>query len=262
MKILSRTLYLSFFSTLIFILPAQAAKVERVELYPFIEYFTWSEFDEGERLLRETGPRLGFGARADIELDKQVLLRVRGDIHGGQVDYDGQTQSGIPVKTDVTYIGTRTEADLGFRYGTTGWQVKPFVGLGYRWWLRDIQNSATADGTRVTGYSESWHDLYTKFGITTEHKIGKEIDLTLEGGGKYSFYTLNYAGDEALKLEPQGQLAPFAEASLSLGRFRPAIFYEGYRYNKSPVVFEHPNFFWQPKSKADVFGINLYITIQ
>src|SRR6266571_3160950 len=134
---------------------ANAGGLEEFYIYPFVEGFVWKEFDTtGKQLVKETGPLYGVGAAASINLyNKTLLLKVKGDVFGGVVDYDGNNQliSGttitlVPLKTDVTYVGTRLESDLGWRFGNESASVEPFAGLGFRWWQRDIK-----DGTDIFG---------------------------------------------------------------------------------------------------------------
>src|SRR5512138_1364869 len=113
---------------------AQFGGVEELTLYPSFQYFTWKEFNDGTRLLKEDGFLYGAGAAIRVNLLKaetsSLMLRGKAELFGGEVDYDGQTQptnpqttppngqiqppSSLPVKTDVTYIGAKGEADLGW----------------------------------------------------------------------------------------------------------------------------------------------------
>jgi hypothetical protein len=65
-----------------------------------VQYFTWEEFLSGSRLLKEEGALVGIGGEVRGGLyQKSLLLNVKGEMFGGEVSYNGQTQSGQPLKT-------------------------------------------------------------------------------------------------------------------------------------------------------------------
>lgn len=241
------------------------AGVEEWYLYPSFQYFTWEEFSGGRRLLKEDGPQFGVGGGVRFDLyRKSLLLKVNGEMFGGEVDYDGQTQSGQPVKTDVIYFGTKLESDIGWRIPLAAGSVEPFAGLGYRWWLRSIQDSTAfqPDGTPfpVGGYTEVWHTLYTRLGLRGNLAVDSDLSLFAEGGGKYPFLNRNmvdFPGAGHVTIEPEPRWSAFAEIGARYGRFRPTLFYEGFRFGQSPAVPIGGGLaLLQPQSDSDIFGIN------
>jgi len=249
---------------------ARARGLEEFYIYPFVEYFTWEEF-AGKRLLKETGQLYGIGAAATFDLsNKKLLLKVKGDLFGGVVDYDGLAQyinivlntvTTVPMKTDVSYIGTRIETDLGWRFGSEKGSLEPFAGLGYRWWNRDIHNGTDINGNAVSGYKEEWGSSYTRIGARFSAIQARDIRLFAEGGGKYPFYTTNTANSDTLK--PKGAWSAFAELGMQYKWFRPSIFYEGFRFKESNSVPVGGGFVvFQPKSESDIYGINLGIAFK
>ena len=249
--------------------------VEEWHLYPSFQYFTWEEFSGGRRLLKEEGPLFGIGGSARLDLyRKSLMLTLRGEVFGGDVDYDGQTQpasnpafSERPLSTDVVYFGTKLESDVGWRMMTEAGSFEPFAGLGYRWWLRAIQDSTANTNQNppqaftVGGYTEWWHSLYTRLGLRWDCKASDDLSLFAEGGGKYPFLNWNIAdfpGTGGVTIKPEPRWSGFAEVGFRYGRFRPAIFYEGFRYGQSPVVPIGGGVgLFQPQSDSDIFGINL-----
>lgn len=259
--------------------PAAAAGLEQLSVYPTFQYFTWKEFDStGSRLLKEDGPLFGAGVSADIDLhDRFLFLRGRGELFGGQVDYDGQTSSanpqfnGLPVKTDVNYFGGKLESDFSWRLAGPAGHLEPFAGLGYRHWLRNIEASSTQTRdvppqTVQTGeLTEEWLSLYTRLGMRGTCRVSDAISLSLEAGAKYPFLNRNFAEvyGQDITLKPRGDWSAFAELSARFGMFRPAVYYEGMRFDRSSVVrVLNPSTgvldgFVQPRSEADIFGISL-----
>lgn len=256
-------------------LPASASRLEEFVLYPFIEYFNWEEFDsQGNRLLEESGPLFGVGTLLRVDLrDGRLMLQAKGELFGGNVDYDGQTQndpddpavSEIPVHTDVDYFGTRIEGDLGLRFGEHKGNFEPFIGLGYRYWIRDLNDSVAIDRNGspvgVGGYTEEWQSLYTRFGLRGAYAIDEDFRFFAEAGGKYPIYnenTVDYFSDDDVTIKPGEQFSPFAEVGFRLDRFRMSVFYEGFKFSESPLVHAGGNvFLLQPESKSEIIGITL-----
>ena len=250
---------------------AQFGGIRDLYVYPSLQYFTWKEFGDGKRLLKEEGLLYGAGGAINVDLLKSeaagaLTLRGKAELFGGDVDYDGQTQppNPLPVKTDVIYFGTKAEAAVGWAFPVGAARIEPFAGLGYRWWLRDLQNSTTrdTDGTVVSvqGYTEWWESVYTKLGTTVDYKINDQWRLFGEAGGKYPFYNANkvdIVGNGTVTIKPEPRWSLFAEVGARNRRFRPALFYEGYRVAQSPVVrINQTTGVLQPRSDEDIFGVS------
>src|SRR3990172_8134655 len=69
------------------------------------ESFQWKEFEGGERLLKESGLRFSIGGNLgnDLMREQGFIYDIDGKLYLGRVNYDGQTQSGQPAKTDTEY---------------------------------------------------------------------------------------------------------------------------------------------------------------
>jgi hypothetical protein len=241
-----------------------------VQFSPYIsgQYFTWSEFSNGRRLLKESGALYAGGLLVDaavpLQASSSLVLRAKEEIFGGVVDYDGETQEQVPVKTKVSYLGTKQELDLGYRYEAQSWDLGPRAGLGYRWWLRGLQNSTSAAGEPVSGYTEYWRIGYLRLGARGHYRPETGISLFAEGGAKYPFYIANSAdpfGTGAKTFRPGGRWSGYAEAGVTYGQLRLSASYEGFRFSPSPVVFAlHGGVLEplrQPESSSDLLGLNL-----
>jgi hypothetical protein len=248
------------------------------EFYPYfsVQDFTWEEFSGGQRLLKEDGLLYAAGAAAKVDLLQtgvgSLTLRGKGELFGGVVGYNGQTQkspdpmqSELPVKTDVTYFGTKEELALGWTVPLPAASLLPFAGVGHRWWLRDLHNSRTIDGTATTvqvqGYTEYWQTVYAKLGLAADYRLTDDWQLFAEAGGKYPFYNsnrINVGGVGDVTLKPESLWSTFAELGFRYKRIRPALFYEGYRTGQSPAVPIAQNLaILQPKSHEDLIGFSL-----
>jgi hypothetical protein len=109
-------------------------------------YFDYREFDRnGDELNHESGalPGLrlwGWGERG------AVLSHFEVGLHGGSVDYDGETQSGRPVQTTTETGLLAFDADIGRWADPARRAWIGFFHLGRRLWARDIQSGDGAQG--------------------------------------------------------------------------------------------------------------------
>lgn len=255
-------------------------------VYPYIQYFHWTEENEGRKLLTESGPILGTGGAIHLDLVRSeaagaLTLRGKVEVFGGVVDYDGETQKRpavfdlvtqtfrerppLPVKTEVIYFGTRDELAVGWAFPIGKSRLEPFTGLGYRWWLRALQDSTTIDEQGKTipvdGYTEVWESAYTKLGLTLSHTFDNNWRLFLEGGVSYPFYNTNsvdIVGNGTATVRPDGRWSAFGEAGIRTGKVRTAVFYQGYRTGQSPAVrISQTRAILQPRSTEDVVGVSV-----
>jgi hypothetical protein len=269
--------FLAFAASPVF--AGQAGRVEEWSLYPSFQYFTWEEFRDGARILKENGLLVGAGGTARFDLyDRKLMLKAKGELFGGDVDYNGRTQQDLlnpalserPVKTDVIYFGIKAETDMGWRFPLAQGSFEPFAGLGYRWWLRSLRESTTLDANGnplpVGGYPEYWQSLYARLGARAAWSYGGDLSLFAEAGGKYPLYNENLAdfpGTGRVAIKPGKAWSAFAEIGATRKRFRTTLFYEGFRFSQSARVRAFSSFdnsiveLSQPKSDSDIFGVNL-----
>lgn len=239
------------------LLPQTASAENEYDVYLKGESFVWKEFDNsGTQLLKESGPVFGVGGLAKLDINS-LTLKMKGELFGGRIDYDGQTQDGTPVQTDVDYLGVKIEGNIGYKFNLSErFSIEPFAGPGYRYWERDIKSTSMA-----TGYLEKWSTVYVQAGIHSDiafYGLGK---VFVEGGIKFPVHNeneadLNVLGSGTVKLEPGKKESYFAEAGVKWKMLRTAVFYEGLRFSKSEIV----DGWYQPESKGDIYGVNLGLT--
>jgi hypothetical protein len=243
-------------------------------LYPHVEFFRWEEFrDTGERLLEEEGVLFGAGGAFRFESERSpLLLQAKAELFVGEVDYRGRTQPSLdpatnelPVDTEGRYVGTKFEGDVGFRLGRSAFAVEPLVGLGYRWWVRDLGSSTTVDrnGRRIAvgGASEFWQTFYGYLGARAEYAWAPRAALHARLTAKYPLQTFNRAdvfGDH-VTVEPESRWSAYLELGLRYGRFRPTLFYEGFHFGESDPEQSGAFLVRQPESKSEIIGLNLGI---
>lgn len=243
---------------------AQPAAALSLEVTPYLSarYFTWEEFDAGRRILRERGPLFAAGVSLGKVTPSSVTVSGKGELFGGEVDYDGETQAphSVRVRTRVGYVGTALQLDLGYRAERGELRLEPFLGLGHRWWLRDLQDTTSASGEAVSGYTESWQTVYGRFGARGRLALPRGVELVAEGGAKYPFYTGNsvdFSGAGVTTFRPRPHWSGFAETGVGYRSARITLSYEGFRFNPSHERVVQGQSYFQPKSSSDLFGLNL-----
>lgn len=249
---------------------AEFGGIRELFVGPTIAYFHWQESVGGQKILTEQGPMYGIDGTIALDLLKTgragtLTFRNKAGLFGGLVYYDGQTQapSNLPVKTDVIYVGIKEEIAFGWAIPFGESYLEPFAGLGYRWWIRDLQDSTTSSGNstvKVSGTTEAWQSAYTKVGAALSLPFTKDWRLFVEGGGKYPFFNSNSSdvtGFGNTTVRPEPRWSAFAELGARSRTFRTAVFYEGYRTGQSPVVrVSSTSGVFQPKSDEDVVGVS------
>jgi hypothetical protein len=205
--------------------------------------------------------------------DSAITLKGRFELFGGDVDYDGETLPPLvePLKTDVVYIGSKQELDLGYRFHYDAVRLEPFLGAGFRWWLRDLRASTTESGRPASGYTEAWQTAYGRFGLRGRYQVPAAVELFAEGGAKYPFYTgnsIDFTGQldrndpssrwsQTATFHPGGRWSGFGEAGVSYRQARITIFYEGFRFAPSATKRVENQYYFQPQSSSDVVGLRL-----
>ncbi|MGE5172274.1 MAG: hypothetical protein ACM3MD_00440, partial [Betaproteobacteria bacterium] len=108
-----RRLWLMTF-VLVVLCSGNMAFAGEADIYVAFDSFVWKEFvGDGSRLLKESGTLTGVGFAYRKEFSNNMTLNPKVELFGGNVDYDGSTQSGVPVTTTVNYFGAKLEGDLG-----------------------------------------------------------------------------------------------------------------------------------------------------
>ncbi|GFO54564.1 hypothetical protein GMSM_15710 [Geomonas sp. Red276] len=235
---------------------ASAASFEEVTPYLSALHHYWDEYYGGRTRLKESGAIFALGVVGTVATDTPVLFRGRGEIFGGKVDYDGETQglTPVPAKTDVVYFGVREELDLAYRIRLARVTVEPFGGIGYRFWLRDLQDTMTQVGP-ASGYTEAWQSWYWLAGLRSRYPLAERTTLELEGGAKYPFYVSNTVNSATVR--PQGEWSAFAEGGVTVGKLKVSLSYQGFRFTQSPLKLSGANYIYQPDSSSDIWGVNV-----
>jgi tetratricopeptide (TPR) repeat protein len=102
-------------------------------------------------------------------------------------DYDGSTMSGVPLKDTTRNDFARLEVNAGYTYrGNLPFSITPYVGLGYRYWKRDI------------GYNETYSWWYLPLGVKALYPVNPKWSVGLNASVNFMFdgrMTISYKND-------------------------------------------------------------------
>lgn len=144
-------------------------------IQPLLHRFDYTEFGTtGQQLDRETGWIPGIKFQINTKLGNTLKATFESSIIGGTVDYNGQTQSGIPVititDTKITSHGVRLAVPF-----STGLEL--FGSSRYTQWERDIK-----DNISVSGFFEEYTWWELSVGLKSEIWRKNNQRLHLEFG--------------------------------------------------------------------------------
>lgn len=229
-----------------------------------IQNYQWEEFDDNNfKLVEETGYL--YGLTCDVDSGRETLSWRGGiSLFGGEVDYDGVTWSLAPVETDVVYLGTQLYADMvpNLRLDS-GLRLNTFFGVGFKGWLRDLDDTQTQDGTFVSGAEEWWGTVYGRFGVGASYPVSNTIEFFTEAGTKIPIYTVNHAnlyvpGDPSVDLKPEMRFSPFADLGVRWNQLIAKISYDTLWFDKSDSVSASGDYvLHQPESESDIITLSV-----
>lgn len=256
------------------IFAASSNKRFQAGVYGHTEHFKWEEFDDnGDKLLKETGPLFGIGGLFEVHLkrwgkqshfpvwSKSLIIEGKGEIFLGDVDYNGALWDGTPYKSTTSYTGIKSECDIAFQFLLAkNFYLKPLGGVGIHGWLRELDN----EGDRNHGYDEQWVTIFLIGGI--EGTIIINHQARVEAFGKlavrmpaYNKETIdmsNLGGPSDIKLEPGGtweKPSIYFETGMKIKMFHISLSYEQLKFSKSEINYDYG--IYQPKSEAAILGL-------
>lgn len=244
--------------------PAAIAQewASRYALIGGVEYFTWREYEHGDRLLEETGPRYFVGLEGETFMSSGWTYGFRGRVYSGQVDYDGETTGALPVikvKSDTDYTGFAIALD--FTHPLAGPEVAVRFGVGIDYWRRHILDTAIASGAE---------ERYTIPSVTLGLVLHPEAasGWHAQGGVKMPFATdeevSSFGPFDRVHLRPEPDFSLYADLGYQFNaRWDTALYYDGYRFKKSDTKrltiggFDSGYVAWQPESRQDAWGVRV-----
>ncbi len=186
-------------------------------------------------------------------------LRGEFDLFLGYVSY--RTSLLLPpqneVNTHTAYVGSRYEVSGGLRIGDGRTSIEPFVGLGYRWWLRDVRSNG-----QVTGYPERYWTIYGRYGLRWMAHVGEHamlhatasLDPLLSAREEVDFSGIS---GETLRLRNGKRTGWTLEAGVGGETVEVAMFWRATRFGASNIVPCSLGGCYQPQSDQNLIGVKV-----
>ena len=159
--------------------------------------FDYAEYNDSNVFLDgETGFIPGIVLKRKQHYQRSYTELV-GQFHANTIQYDGQTQGGTPLQTKSDAI----IIDTYFRFGSyfdIARNHSPYIGLGFRYWLRNIHPGYDINGNPVAGLQEQYYWGYLLVGyeghflVSDDVEMGFDIRSTLMLNGKMDVNFLGY----------------------------------------------------------------------
>jgi hypothetical protein len=217
--------------------------------YTRIDYFHWDERLDGEDFVNEDGPlmTLGYVRRVGRE-------RFRGEVFGGNIGYEGgvdyEDGTSELLKSHTDYLGVRGEYDLLFEPDV--WpDVSFFVGIGSRFWFRDLPDDYTASGVLVWGYEETWWTLYPYVGMERRRTLDDGLEFFFSGRIGSTVLTYQHVTWNDVTLYPKLGITGQLELGLRGRHLFLASFFEGLTWGESNIRRDS----LQPTSRMVTVGL-------
>lgn len=224
-------------------------RVTESSWYTRADYFHWNERLDGMDFVNEYGllTTLGYMHRFGPE-------RVRVEMFGGEMNYKGfgQFDDGTldPLSSKTNYLGARAEYDLLLEPDWASWATF-FLGVGTRFWFRDIKDGISQGGYLITGYEEFWWHVYPYLGFEkrrvptsgTEFYWSGRIGMTPLNFERVSYFDVT--------LHPRTGITGQLEVGLRNQNCFAAAYFEGATWHESLEVEGS----LQPNSQMTTFGL-------
>lgn len=147
-----------------------------LSISPSFLYFDYTELSTTDQVLdTETGWLPGLEIGFDYDITPDWSIGVNTSFYLGTVDYDGQTQQGVPHTTNTDTGLFR----LGARVGRLVYKdIQLFAGVQLHRWDRDINDNNNISGiTETYDWNEYSLGLNTDFIVTSKDLINLEASL-------------------------------------------------------------------------------------
>lgn len=241
-------------------LSGSALSARALDLYVQAHQFSWEERNqEGRLLLEEDGPLLGLGVAGSCALTERLAWSSRLEGFLGEVDYDGSTILGDPVRTTTAYYGGKGETDMRWNLGGPEIGTGPLGGLSTRGWLRRLDNSQR----NSNGYDEAWWTFYVRAGWFASRTTRAGGQLSAEAALRAPLYnTARYSltgadGSGNVSVEPGREVSYETAVTWRTATWLAGLTYEDFHFGLSDPEPLPPFEIFQPESKGRVLSLRV-----
>ena len=119
-----------------------------------------------QQLVKESGTLIGLVYGLDYPFNHNLMLHAQAQQSYGIIDYDGQTQTGIPHQTETTHFVNQGSASLGYLILANS---EVYIGIHGQQDMRDVANR-----NGVYGATELYTELFAKIGIKQGFKLNNK----------------------------------------------------------------------------------------
>jgi hypothetical protein len=198
------------------------------------EYFHWNERFDGADFVNEYGLlfTLGYQRRVGPE-------RYRAELFGGTMHYVGGAQfddgTTEPLISKTGYLGVRGEYDFLIE---PDWLPKAslLLGVGTRFWFRDLRDGMTDSGTPVIGYQEMWWTFYPYLGVETRRILDSGPEFFVSSRIGCTALTYEHATFFDAVLYPKTDLTGQVEAGVRGKHFFCSAISEVFTWRQSAIA--------------------------
>lgn len=233
------------FLMILFLLSNNKASAEYF-IYSLGESFTWRQshdFAETGGRKKNQGILYGIGTMGKWNPHSRFTLKLTSELKGNRFDDE-----------KVEFLMIKVTGDVGWRVPVTdALSIEPFLGFGYRRWIRDVEEYKT-----FSGYTQIWRTHYGKSGVEAEHSYSSILKSYANAGIILpigSRMKMNKDGNTC-RVNFNSKASFFGEIGVKYKKLVAGAYYEGIRY---PASGSQCVGFVQPKSKANMFGIKIGI---
>jgi hypothetical protein len=217
--------------------------------YSRVDYFHWNERSGGTDFVNEYGTLITVGYTRRIGPE-----RFRLEAFGGSMHYKGfgQFDDGTldPLSSTTDYFGMRAEYDLLFEPDWTP-QLSYFIGVGTRFWVRDILDGVSQSGYLITGYEEFWWTVYPYIGFEKRRVPGRGTEFYWMGRVGCTPLNFERVSYFQVTLHPKIGITGQFEAGVRGDNYFLSAFFEGTTWGESSIVDDT----LQPKSQMTTIGL-------
>jgi len=166
---------------IVFVSAVNVAAASELQVGAGLMAFNYVEYDDNNIFLDgESGAIPGIILKLNTNKGKSYTEWVN-SLYYNKIEYDGQTQSGTPLVTVSDALLIDSHLKLGKRLDSSyGREQSLYVGLGYRYWFRNILSGFDISGNPVAGILEEYHWFYGLLGYTVHFNASKKINVGLD----------------------------------------------------------------------------------
>jgi hypothetical protein len=203
--------------------------------YTRIDYFHWNERIAGQDFVNESGALFTLGYQRRIGYE-----RFRAELFGGDVHYNGYGQfddgSLESLPSNTGYLGLRGEYELMLSPDVWQGGLTFMVGVGSRFWIRDLHDGTTDAGNPVFGYEEKWWTIYPYLGVQTNTDFYNGLTMYTESRIGMTAVTYDFASIGERPLWPRPGVMGNLEVGMRGQRYFAAARAEVMSWEQSSTV--------------------------